>query len=116
VIVPPHLREQAVKQGIVGVPKAKGPEALVAFTVNPAKALRRFGLDLPTSLESARLRLTPLPNAEVLVEIEARDESAARAQKNAALLTQQLNAIVDLVSGMSNILGSFGFGGLVPGV
>ncbi len=112
VIVPPHLREQAQKQGVVGVPKAKGPEAMVAFTVNPAKALRRFGLDLPASLQSAKIRITPLPSAQVLLELEAQDETEDQARRNAALLTQQINAMVDLASGVGNLLGKFGFGGV----
>jgi hypothetical protein len=112
VIVPPHLREQAQKQGVVGVPKAKGPEAMVAFTVNPAKALRRFGLDLPASLQSAKIRITPLPSAQVLLELEAQDETEDQARRNAALLTQQINAMADLASGVGNLLGKFGFGGV----
>lgn len=116
VIVPPHLREQAQKQGVVGVPPAKGPEAMVAFTVNPAKALRRFGLELPASLQSAKLRVTPLPSGEALIELEAQDESAASAKQNAATLTQQINGLIELVSGVSNLLGRFGFGGVSAGV
>lgn len=111
VIVPPHLREQAQTQGVVGVPKAKGPEAMVAFTVNPAKALRRFGLELPTSLQSAKIRITPLPSGEVLLELEAQDETDEHARRNATQLTQQINAMADLASGVGNLLGRFGFGG-----
>jgi hypothetical protein len=112
VIVPPHLREQAQKQGVVGVPKAKGPEAVVAYTVNPAKAMRRFGVDLPGSLQSAKVRVTPLPGGQVLLELEAQDETAAKATETAALLTRQVNGLLDLLGGVSNLLGRFGFGGL----
>lgn len=112
VIVPPHLREQAQNQGVVGVPKAKGPEAMVASTVNPAKALRRFGIEVPASLQSAKIRVTPLSEGRVLLELEAIDESAAKAKETAELMTRQVNALVDVVSGLSSALGRFGFGGL----
>lgn len=116
VIVPPHLREQAQKLGVIGVPKPKGPEAMVASTVNPAKALRRFGLDLPSSLQSAKIRITPLSSGQVLLELEAQDESAAKATENAALLTRQINGVIDLLGGVNDLLGRFGFGGLAAAV
>lgn len=112
VIVPPHLREQAQKQGVAGVPKAKGPEAMVASTVNPAKALRRFGLDVPSSLQSAKIRITPLDGGRVQLELEALDESADKAQQTAALLTRQVNGMLDVVRGVGGVFGRLGFGGL----
>lgn len=114
VVVPPHLREQA-QQGVTGVPKAKGPEALVASTVNPARALRRFGLDLPASLQSAKLRLTPLESGKVLLELEAQDESAAKATETAALLTKQIDVLLSSLSSVFELAGRFGFSGLAAG-
>lgn len=111
-VVPPHLREQAQRQGVVGVPKAKGPEAMVAFTVNPAKVLRRFGVDIPATLQSATVRLTPLDDGGALLELEARDESEARAKETAQLLTTQINATVDALGSVSGIASMFGFRGL----
>lgn len=111
VIVPPHLREQAQKQ-VVGVPPAKGPEAMVAYTVNPAKALSRFGVQLPASLQSAKVRITPMAGGQVLLELEAQDESAEKAAANADLLTRQINGLLSLLGGVSDLLGRFGFGGL----
>lgn len=107
VVVPPHLREQA--KGVTGVPKAKGPEAMVASTVNPAKVLRRFGVDIPASLQSAKVRLTPLADGGALLELEAKDESAAQAKQTAALLTTQINASIDVLGSVSGIAGIFGF-------
>lgn len=111
-VVPPHLREQAQRQGAIGVPKAKGPEAMVASTVNPAKVLRRFGVDIPATLQSATIRLTPLADGGALLELEARDESEARAKETANLLTTQINAAVDALSSVSGLANMFGFRGL----
>lgn len=114
-VVPPHLQEQAVKQGETHIPKAKGEEAVVASVSNPSKALRRFGLEVPASLQLAKLRVTPLSQGGVLLELDAQDESEAAARQTAVALTRSINATLDMISGVSDLLGRFGFGGLAAG-
>lgn len=111
-VIPPHLQEQALKQGETHIPKAKGEEAMVASVSNPAKALRRFGLEVPASLKLVKLRITPLSKGEVLLELDAQDESESAAQLTAVELTRNINATLDVIRGASGLLGRFGFGGL----
>lgn len=114
-IVPPRLRKQAFRSQGLSIPDPKGPEALVAFTVQPSKALARFGLNIPKSVAQASLRLTPLVDGGALVEVSADDESPERARSTATAVERDLNGIIDLISGVSNVLSRFGFGALTQG-
>ena len=114
-VVPPHLKEQAFRDKFTGIPAAKGPEAMVAFVSEPRKALRRFGVDVPQSVRSAKLRITPLSDGRVRLELDAEDESEESARVTATRVSQGINATIDLVSGVSDLLGRFGFGGVAAG-
>jgi hypothetical protein len=114
-VIPPHLQAQALQQGETHIPKAKGEEAMVASVSNPSKALRRFGIEVPASLKLAKLRVTPLSKGEVLLELDAQDESEAAARQTAVELTRTINATLDMISGVSDLLGRFGFGALAAG-
>jgi hypothetical protein len=114
-VIPPHLQTQALNQGETHIPNAKGEEAVVASITNPSKALRRFGLEVPASLKLAKLRVTPLAKGEVLLELDAQDESEVTARQTAAELTRTINATLDMISSVSGILGRFGFGALAGG-
>lgn len=114
-VVPPRLRDQAFRSRGLSIPDPKGPEALVAFTVQPSKALARFGLNIPKSVAQASLRLTPLPNGGALIEVSADDASPEQARATAAAVERDLNGVIELISGVSNVLSRFGFGALTQG-
>lgn len=114
-VIPPHLQQQALAQGETHIPKPRGEEAMIASVTNPSKALRRFGVEVPASLKVAKLRITPLAKGEVLLELDAQDESESAAQQTAADLTRSINATLDMISGVSDLLGRFGFGALAAG-
>ncbi len=114
-VIPPHLQDQALKQGETHIPQAKGEEAVVASVTNPSKALRRFGVEVPASLKLAKLRVTPLAKGEVLLELDAQDESETAAKQTAVELTRSINATLDVIGGVSDLLGRFGFGALAAG-
>jgi hypothetical protein len=111
VVVPPQLEKQVLALKRVGVPNPQGAEALVASTKNPHKPLGRVGLNIPKSVRYATVRLTPLAGGSVYLELEAEDESAEAAAQTANQVTRDINAAVDMLSGLTSVLSQFGFGG-----
>lgn len=114
-VVPPRLQKQAVKMK-VGIPDPIGPEALVASMREPRAALARLGLQIPETTRDALLRITPLENGQILIELTAQEESPEAAKRTAQTVAQAVNSFVELVSSASSLLSQFGFGGLKGGV
>jgi hypothetical protein len=115
-VVPPKLQREAFKLEGRRIPRSQGDEALVATIREPKKSLWRLGLDIAESVHDAKLRVTPLPRGAVKLELSALDKDAETAQRNAAAVEQSINSLVDVISGLTNMLDRFGFGGLVKGV
>jgi hypothetical protein len=80
-------------------PFAKSGAAIVVKLVSPARALRELPLSLPDTLKQLRISITPRPNGEADVDLEAIDSSANDAVKHAKDLTQQLESVrrIDLL-------------------
>jgi hypothetical protein len=110
VVVPPSMKDEMLAVRDVGIPSPKGPEAMEATLVNPHKPLARYGLQIPKSVKDARIRLTPLPNGEVKIELQAEDESPEAADRTAREVSAGINAIADLSAGFSGLLEIAGFG------
>lgn len=110
VIVPPSKKDEMLSIRDVGIPNPKGPEAMEATLVNPYKPLARYGLQIPKSVKDARLRLTPLLEGEVKVELQAHDESPEKAEQTAREVSRAINAVADLSAGFSGLLELAGLG------
>lgn len=90
-IVPPKLQEQALKLRSRRIPRSKGPEAMVANIREPSVSLARLDLDIPKSVHDVKLRLTPLPEGQVKIELSALDESAEAAERTVRAMNPRLN-------------------------
>jgi hypothetical protein len=110
VVVPPNKQRQMLAVQDVGIPKPKGPEAMEATLVNPHKPFARYGLQIPKSIKEARIRVTPLPNGEVKIELQARDATPEDAAKNALEIASGINALADLSAGFAGLLELAGLG------
>lgn len=115
-IAPPKLEQQALALGDRGLPDARGEEALVAVIKEPSKSFWQAGLDIPKSAHDARLRITPLADGALRLEITAQEASEAAAESTATKVAHSINAKVELLSGVSNVLSRFGFGALTRGM
>jgi hypothetical protein len=115
-IVPPRLQQQALAAKFKGIPDPSGPEALVASMKEPKEALARLGLQVPETTRDVLLRITPLEEGRILLELTAQEETPELAKRTAQSVTQTVNSFLELVSGASSLLSQFGFGGLKGGV
>lgn len=107
-VVPPNLQQSANQ--IKGLPPPQGPEAMVAYLAKPHRPLARFNVQIPESVEDARVRLTPLSQGRVRLELQAQDASPEQAQATARQVSQAINALADLSSSLSGLLDLVGFG------
>lgn len=111
-VVPPKLQDAALKLRERRIPKSRGAEALVATIAEPKVSLARLQLEIPESVRDVKLRITPLPKGEVLIELSALDKDDETAKKTAQSVSASVNAMVDFLTGLSGVLDRIGFGGL----
>jgi len=115
-VAPPALRNQVFKLGGTNLPNGRGDEALVATIKNPKKSLYFLRVNIPESISDVRIRVTPLPKGAVGLELTAKAPDAATAQSTSRRIEGELNAQLELLSGVSDLLGRFGFGALTRGM
>ncbi len=97
-VAPPRLRAQIMKAKLKGIPAPKGDEAVLAFMKKPAKAFARFGVNMPESVSDARLRITPLENGAVELEIRAVEANADAAERTAKEASEAINGLLGLLA------------------
>jgi hypothetical protein len=114
-VIPPALKEQALKANLSSIPASKGSEAAVVSIANPRAPLARFGLQVPESLSRIRAKITPLENGAVELTLIATDADESKARADAEQLTRSLNAGIQLLSGVSNVLSRLGLGSFAAG-
>ena len=105
VLVPPSARDAALKQVRPGMrlPKPKGKEVMTTFVRTPANAMKGI-FPVPRSIKWVRMDITTTPEGGAFARLEAEDESPESAKKNAAMLTQKLNAITQVKLGVVGAL------------
>jgi hypothetical protein len=108
VVTPPSAQSAAEKLGKkFHLPGPKGDEIAIAKLATPWRAFRGMPVKIPESIRSAELRLSPMPDGGVVIDILAHDESDAAATSDAQALTVALQAATSLDLGL---LGSVMFG------
>lgn len=110
-MVPPHLKDDAIaKAPRMAFPAIGGDAAVVAFVANPWRALMglRAPVEIPHSIASVSLSLSPSADGGAVLHIDATDDSPEDARSHAALLTQAINAVTQQNVGA---LGALLFGG-----
>lgn len=110
-MVPPHLKDDAIaKAPRMAFPAIGGDAAVVAFVANPWRALMglRAPVEIPRSIASVSLSVSPSADGGAVLHIDATDDSPEDARSHAALLTQAINAITQQNVGA---LGALLFGG-----
>jgi hypothetical protein len=108
VVTPPSAQAAAERLGKkFRLPAPKGDEIAIAKLATPYRAFRGLPVKIPESIRSAELRLSPLPDGGVVIDILAHDESESSAASDAQALTAALQAATSLDLGL---LGSVMFG------
>lgn len=99
VVVPPDGLEQALKLPSNMSFPSRGNEAVVLYLKHPANAFRDQPVKLPTSVEWMRFSMTLNPAGGADARLDAKDQDAATAAKNAPELTEAINAamVIDLI-------------------
>jgi hypothetical protein len=115
-VVPPKLERDAVRLRGRRIPSGDGQTAVVATVANPKKSFWRLGLEIPETVRDLKLRITPMPQGAVKLELSAKDKDKATAERTAAQVESAVNSMVDMVTGVSSMLNRLGFGGLVRGM
>ena len=106
VVVPPTAKEAALKlPKNLSIRKAAGPEVLWAYAVNPWRPARMLRLDLPKTIRSAQVWVTPADGGGALVDVEAEDESPDAAERDAAAIMTLINQNLALADTIGSILG-----------
>ncbi len=110
-MVPPHLKDDAIaKAPRMAFPAVGGDAAVVAFVAKPWRALMglRLPVDVPHSIASVSLSLSPTADGGAVLHVDAVDESPEVARDDAALLTRAINTMTQQNVGA---LGALLFGG-----
>jgi hypothetical protein len=110
-MVPPHLKDDAIsKAPHMAFPSVGGEAALVAFIAKPWRATMglRVPVEVPRTIASVSLSLSPTSDGGATLHVDATDESPEAAQADAATLTQAINAVTQQNVGA---LGALLFGG-----
>jgi len=106
VVVPPTAKEAVLKlPKNLNIRKAAGPEVLWAYAVNPWRPARMLRLDLPKTIRSAQVWVTPREGGGALVEAEGEDESPEAAERDAAAIMSLINQNLALADTIGSILG-----------
>jgi hypothetical protein len=106
VVVPPTAKEAVLKlPKNLSIRKAVGPEVLWAYAVNPWRPARMLRLDLPKTIRSAQVWVTPTEGGGALVEAEGEDESPDAAERDAAAIMALINQNLALADTIGSILG-----------
>ena len=110
-MVPPHLKDDAIaKAPQLRFPSVGGDAAVIAFIATPWRALSGLGvpLELPHTITSAILSITPSEDGGAVLHVEAVEETSDAAVADAALLASAINALTQRNVGA---LGALLFGG-----
>lgn len=109
VVTPPSAQAAAQRLSKkFRLPGPKGDEIAIAKLATPWRAFMGMrAINIPKSIRSAELRLSPTPDGGVVIDILAHDESEESAKADAQALTAALQAATSLDLGL---LGSVMFG------
>jgi hypothetical protein len=99
IVTPPTALESA-KKFRRGLPGPKDDELAVAQLATPWRAFIGMPVAIPKSIKSATLRLSPMPDGGVTIDILAHDETEQLASSDAQALTQALTAATSLDLGL----------------
>jgi hypothetical protein len=106
IVTPPSTLESAKKFRHL-LPGPRGDEIAVAYLATPWRAFLGLPVQIPKSIKSAKLRLSPMPDGGVVIDVLAQDETEPLAASDAQTLSAALTAATSLDLGM---LGSMLFG------
>lgn len=110
-MVPPHLKDDAIAQAPqLSFPAVGGQAAVVAFLATPWRALLGLNapVEIPRSIASATLTVTPSDDGGAVLHVSAVDETPDAAKSDASLLTRAINALTQRNVGA---VGAILFGG-----
>jgi hypothetical protein len=110
-MVPPHLQDDAIKKAPdIAFPSIGGRAAVVAFLATPWRALLGLNVpvEIPRSIASATITVTPAEDGGAVLHIDALDESSDAAKSDASLLTRAINMLTQRNVGA---VGAILFGG-----
>jgi hypothetical protein len=96
-VVTPPTTEAAAKRlgGKFRLPSPKGDEIVLAKLKTPWRAFMRSPVDIPKTITAAELRLSPMPDGGVMIDLLAHSETDEQAASDAKALT---NTIMSLLS------------------
>jgi hypothetical protein len=92
VLLPKDAKDQ-LSQLKATKPFAKSNVGILLSIVTPARAFRGLPVGIPDTLKWVRISVTPQPNGEADVDLEALDDSAADAAKHAPEITQAVEGV-----------------------
>jgi hypothetical protein len=110
-MVPPHLQDDAIQKApSIAFPAIGGHAAVIAFLATPWRALLGLNVpvEVPRSIRSATLTVTPAEDGGAVLHVEAIDESPETAKADASLLTRAINLLTQRDVGA---VGALLFGG-----
>jgi hypothetical protein len=105
VVTPPSAQASAQRlPRKFRLPAAKDDELARAYLATPWRAFLGLPVVIPKSIKSAELRLSPMPDGGVTIDLLAHDETEPLAKQDAEALTRALAAATTLDLGL---LGAF---------
>ncbi|HKY40586.1 MAG TPA: hypothetical protein VJN18_31845 [Polyangiaceae bacterium] len=104
IVTPPSAQASAQRMRKVRIPGPTGDEVAVVKLATPWRAFLGLPVAIPKSIKSAELRLSPMPDGGVTIDLLAHDETEQLAKQDAEALTVALAAATTLDLG---ILGAF---------
>jgi hypothetical protein len=106
VVVPPSAKDAALKlPKNLSIRKAEGPEVLWGYAVTPWRPARMLRLDIPHSIQWAKVWVTPTGSGGATIDVEAEDENADAAERDAAQILGLINQNLAMADAVSSILG-----------
>jgi hypothetical protein len=93
-MVPAHLTQEALEKApLLAIPRIASDAAFIAVVATPWRAFIGLALpvQIPESIKTATIKITPAPDGGLLIQLDAADESPEMAARNAELLTRAIN-------------------------
>jgi hypothetical protein len=100
IVTPPSALESAKKFKRAQLPAPKEEEIAIGYLSTPWRAFLGLPVVIPKSIDSARLRLSPMPDGGIVIDILAHDQTEPLAVADAQALTAALTAATSLDLGL----------------
>ncbi len=103
-VVPASAAASALAQKSLRFPPTVGDAVAEAYVVSPWRVFLRTGVEVPKSIEWAKVRVSLTPDGGAAADLVLQDESETQAKDNAATLSAAANALTQLNLGVLGAL------------